>query len=275
MLFDGVVQPGDLLDWNNPINFNHPLNRGLIADYSLVSGLSSIKNIADNNFPAIATSAYHSGQGYTLNGYQVGPCECLPIPINSVRTGYAAGTYLFFGSLASKITTAGTFSAFVRKKNPVPATYIGAWTLGNSGLTTLYPHSDGNVYDDSFGTSRGSFAPIVDTSKWHHLIITADSTSRRYYQNGKLAASNSPGTFGPNTYLQIGDTSNSRPMEGDIAAICFYNRTFSANEAAWLHEEQRAGNPSRWNWKRSRSSAVSSGPIARKVPFHLLFSGAM
>lgn len=264
MNFQSTLQPDSQLDWENPINFDHPLNRGLIADFSFVNGLTSIRNLADSSSPATAVSAYYTGMGYTVAGYQVGPCEAFPIPMFSVRTGYAASQYLFFSKFVSKISTGVTFSAFVRKKNAVPATYIGAWCLGNSGTTTLYPHSDGNVYDDSFGTSRISFAPIVQMNKWHHLLITSDSTSRRYYQNGKLVASGSPGTFGINANPSIGDVSNNRPLEGDIAAVCFYNRTFSTYEAGLLYEELRAGNPGRWNWFQSQSAFTLIGTSSNR-----------
>jgi len=273
MNFPRVLQPGSQLDWNSPINLEHPINRGLIADFSIVTGMTSIRNLADASSPALATSAYYTGQGYTLAGYQIGPCEALPFPATSVRTGYAASQYLVFLKFVSKIITAGTFSAFVRKKNAVPATYIGAWNLGNSGLTTLYPHSDGKVYDDAFGTTRTSYTPVVPMNRWHHLIITADSSSRQFYQNGKLVATGSPGTFGINPNPSIGDVSNSRPLEGDIACICFHNRKFTASEAAWLHEEVRSGNPNRWNWINYLSGNTQSTTV--KVPFHLLFSGAM
>lgn len=258
MYSSGAVQADSLLDWGSPINVDHPLNRGLIADFSIITGLTSTRNLVDPGSPALATSAYYSGMGYTLTGYQIGPCEAFPVQLQSIRTGTATGQYLFFTKFISKITTGVTFSAWVRKRNPIPSTYIGAWTLGNSGLTTLYPHSDGNVYDDSFGTTRIAFAPIVPLNKWHHILITADATSRRYYQNGKLAASGSPGTFGINANPSTGDVSNSRPMEGDIAGICFYNRTFSTAEASLLYEETRAGNPNRWNWRRAVSYASTT-----------------
>jgi len=267
MLYSNILQPDSILDGVSPINFDHPLNKGLIADFSLVSGVTSVRNLADPLSPATATNSYYSGMGYTLNGYRLGTFEAYPMPLYSVRTGYGASTYLLFNRFMSKITTAGTFSAFVRKTNPIPSTYIGAWTLGTSGLSTLYPHSDGNVYDDSFGTSRISYAPIVSMNKWHHIIITADSSSRRFYQNGKLAASGTPGTFGINPNASTGDIANSRPLEGDIACICFHNRTLTTTEASWFFEEVRSGNPNRWNWKTPfRGVRLNTGG---PFPFHI------
>lgn len=249
MFLTDLLTVDDSVDWLNPINTEHPLNAGLIAEYAFVEGLNGIRNLTGMTGPATPLTS----------GYVIGTCEYLPIPIHAVRTGYSASTFLSFNGIASKITTAGTFSAIVRKRYPTPVSYIGSWTLGNSGVSSLYPFVNGTVYDDSFGTTRIEFVPTIDHSKWHHLIITADTTSRRYYQNGKLIASGSPGTFGINSSPTMGDPTNNRPFEGDIACICFYNRTFNNDEAARLYNEVRAGNPGRWNrLAKSVSFAVSA-----------------
>ncbi len=133
--------------------------------------------------------------------------------------------------------TAG--SAFVVVKivtdPPASSAQSGLWALGTGPSSTLYPFTDGHVYEDAFLTTRPDTGdPTLDLSTAFRVYaVTATNGDFNTYLDGTLQFNTATATMGGITIPRLGASNQGGGSptfccQGDIAALIVYDSVLSA-----------------------------------------------
>lgn len=252
MFNNGLILPGDLLDSVSPINWEHPLNSGLLADYSVIAGGGlMLRNLVG----VMPNGTLNFGPIWLGHSDRPGGYGCLSFD----------GTDDYVDASSLMNTSEITFSVWIKAVN-FSKSYNAIVSRGNT-----------TDYSQILVKSTGKLAPYIRTvsgntvaydgtgvntlvvGKWYHLALTYNSVNGLAgYVNGALDGSASANGSLSTTPLPtiIGNWSiglGGREYAGLIDGVRIYNRALSAREVASLYAEQASGNPNIWNWQSTRT----------------------
>lgn len=249
--------PGAFVDPACPLDGAHPLNRGIVDEWSILpnSGWSR-----GNTLRSIVRGLHKPNDGTLTNG---------PTWQGALGRPGGYGSLKFDGSddwvaLASTIVLAD-FSLFAWIKQTGDATIAGQSAnlsapqlrIGQGGANVL------STYDIVNNPQSSTLAVAQGT--WQRVGFTRVGTTVTFWQN---AISYGTGTFDPGTGLGRGSDVNifgalnvsgtpALLFNGNMDCISIHNRALSASEVAALYRESRCGNPERWRWVSGASWFVA------------------
>jgi hypothetical protein len=257
--------PGRLVDPLCPIDWSHPLNRGLVANWQaglpglggwtggltwrdLVRGAKPPRDATLNGlaFPATSTSGWAGPTGRP-GGFGALACD----GVNDYASSSAN-----MGGLA-----AASWAVWVR----MPAaggSDFGAWLCGNTGYSaSFYLGSDVTPTGQAFfGSVKVTFSFSRD-DRWYRIVcVYRGGTSGRVYRNGvSLTGSSSsiPATLPSHTGVQIGgNSSGGYYARAAIDDVRLWSRALSDSEVRAEYEESRAGRPETLRWLPTRAWSI-------------------
>jgi hypothetical protein len=257
---------------NKPINWSHPLNRGLIFDTTILpnSGWGNNRVLRDivRKLPLVNTSTtlvggpgscigmkgvhYDGSVGYShLDFYSV--------PGNfQDNTAWSIG--FWFRGTTDQITLFGTYNGYNNGNQ--------GWIveIGMGGVSGSVVGSIGmDLINDNASLQRraGSNKSVID-GKWHHCVCTysgiQDNSGFSFYVDGVKGSTipapgqnNGPGTLANNT-LWLGRWAFAYSAF-DLAGLQFYNYVLTDSTVAKLYREQRLGRPNTLQWIKPNSGS--------------------
>jgi hypothetical protein len=258
----GLVDPACPLDWS------HPLNRGLVSRWKVIPNSGWRGGLT---FRDLARGGKKPNDGTLVNG---------PTWVSSGRRGgngaiyFAPGTTnsVTVSSLSSKIPGSYTVSAWFTET---------IWTSEQQILSAYSAPSDevgmsvisSNVVR-SYTSASGTSNNLVDgtttlvSNTWYHYVLRIDTVAltKTLFLNGKVEAG-PLGTTAPVTWnnatVYLGNISaNGRDLFGKLDDICIHNRALSASEVSQLYQEQLRGSPETLRWVGARTYGFSEQAAA-------------
>jgi hypothetical protein len=250
-----------LVDSSCPINWSHPLNQGLVADYTILpnsgwrGGLTlrdlvrGGKNPHDGTLTAgnIAKPTWAGGIG-RLGGY------------GTLTKSTATGAYVSCGAASVFDTTSGTrtVSIWIR-----PAGVSGFQTLVTKGTSSSWSTNNytlglnGTAVNWRWQTLGNVSGGTVAAGNWYHIVGVAGVSTNAIYINGVQVAtiSRTGNPFVVAGELRIGEDNGAGGDDfgGQFDAVQIWDRELSAQDVAALYAETKAGNPNRFNWTKATS----------------------
>jgi hypothetical protein len=261
-----------------PINWAHPLNRGLVSWWLTLPGAYG------RAFKWFDLCNRNHG---TLTNMDPGTDWVGP---QGRRGGW--GALSFDGtddsvqmpqSTILKPTTAITAAAWVRAADVHDTQPVLTWDGGSVDAYRLQLKDAGGVDSVTFliGTTAATKTYTAGTKflngTWYHLVGTYDGANVRIYVDGIEEASTA--LTGNITYNPFGDqrvyigSSNtvSSFRKGLIDDVRIYNRALSAGDVAWLYQLSQQYYPGLLNripsWKYAEQAAVAA--VGGPFPHHL------
>lgn len=269
--------PGVMVDPACPLDWAHPLNAGLVADWTIVpnSGWSGGLTLRD-----LARGGHYPNDGTLTNG-----------PVWSGNKGRRAGLgdVVFDGSddfvsvpsiAALQITGSYTLAAWCNPTDlstAVQSGYRGIVAKEGGGAEPskgyYIGHHGGNLYGGhNAGANELDVASVMVAGVWIHVAVVFDANAGlRLYANGRQIASNASTTaLSSNSQVaMIGKTINNSNASllffGPIDSVQIYNRPLSSPSIAALYLETSKGNPERFQWQSSRTWSF---PVSGVTPAH-------
>jgi len=252
MLNNGLILPGDLLDSVSPINWDHPLNRGLRGDWSVISaGGLRLRNLATPNENTNGTLI--NGASWSPGPYEFGAVrfdgtdDRVTLPFTPFAGDHTATVLCrLTGSLAGSPVV---FSCSENGGSFDQMFFISAHPSGN----WRYQMRSGSV-DNALTTSTA-----VATNVWSFLtaVYTVSGPTMTLYFNGRQIATKTGGALAGTSnvagVLGAYSPTGLNQWPGQVASALIHSRALSAAEAFTLYDEAVAGNPNRWNWRNTRS----------------------
>ena len=246
-----------LLYYGQPINRGHPLNRGLIPDWTVVPWFKSGPRLID--LSGFRTHGTLMNAGTTWSGVSA------ISGWGSIAYDGAVGTGINIPLASYFPRTAGTFLARVYPTTTSAVRQIFMWRIdgsnelgivdfnGNFGLNLGCQYNAG-------GTNKNVAAASLSQNVWHDVGFTWDagtaSVLRMYVDGAEVGtAATGLGTMSSSdpAYYKIGSSNNSgEEWSGNIADAHIWDRALSAAEILEFRAELRRGNPSRFNWISTR-----------------------
>lgn len=229
----------DTVDWGQPINWSHPLNRGLQAMWLAVPNRAGWRSrvwrdllgrnhgtLTNMDYATdwVGSSARRGGRGYVdfdgSNDYVSIPGPHLTTPMTVSMWLRLPTSYVEQGHLIGAYGTSSPFTG---------------WGL-RVGLSS-------SIYEFWDGTSWRSSSSGVTTLLWHHLAVSADGSSARFYVNG--VAFGAPAMASVSSFTgtkAIGARRDGVAPQSFFAdVIRFHNRALSASEIAAEYIETARG----------------------------------
>lgn len=252
------------IDLANPVNRNHPLNRGLVSWWLPMpnnSGGDTLFDIAGRNHLTRSGSAYWSSK-------QV------------FGTASSSGAFTYTKPSGSSWFGAGCTIAWWAKPNSIGGDQqvfrLGGGT--DAGTHWNYFRTGGAVRMDDFITSGFGNFNTLDTATtfsngqkvWY--AYTYDGTTQRVYVSGvqNNSATVSDGFAGaePTDFGLLGQPDQSQPLNGECYGAWTYSRALSASEIWDLYDQSLRGYPDLLNYYSptarlflaSQAAAVTSSP---------------
>lgn len=245
-----------VVNLQNPINWNHPLNKDLVAWYLTIPEISKgntwfnlISNFRLNN-GTLTNGPVWQGKSERPGGFGSlffdGSNDSVVVASNSsIPSGSAKRTICCW---ANQITrAAGSNSGIVQINTSSGQTFLLQTSLVG---TTIYLFTDGVNTGNNISLSGGE---IPSLNEWNNIIFSFDgSSSWQYYLNGILVKngtfSNAINTGG--TDLRIGNRMGMNSYHGLIDDIRIYSKVLSASESCFLYNESKSGYKNVLNFRR-------------------------
>ena len=261
---------------NNPVNTNHPLNRGKVAWWLSVPRLGGGPvwyNLMDryhatlSNFTSQAWRATNRTGGYGGMEFDGADDQCIAGSVFGVsQSNLGVCCWVYVGS--------GLHSgAIIKIGSPTDGLGFG---MGDTGCDV--PGSNFIVLYEKI-----AWHPISATTEgWHHCVFTMDDSGTGYvYMDGRLIGT-VPSTSQPyvattSTYIggYTGANGEVRYFNGIIDDVIIYNRYLSSSDVNSLYNESLTGNRNTLNWVEF--APIWRGSVQRgsaSVSFAVASSGA-
>ena len=250
------------VDPQSPIDWSHPLNRGLVAEWTILPnsgwrGGVNLRNIA---------------RGSSKLPY-VGTLVNTPSWVDQRPNGYGAlkfngsNTYVNFGNNLPFGTSNFTIAVWFKTTNTVSTQYVVAKSLfgsgmgrfglgfndGGTGIMALLADAGGN------GVTTTPVSGFAD-GNWHFAVVTVvrstglctlyvDGASRATATTSDTSTNWSGFDLELGAYNDSGgNASTNLPYSGSADGLMQYNRALTATEVRNLYQETKNGNPNRWRW---------------------------
>lgn len=239
-----------LLDIRNILNRKHPLNRGLVGEWSVIPGLAGGKFLYDivgrNHGTLINGPTWSSGR---------------PGGFGSLNLASASNQHVNCGTSAElDITGSMTLGLWAKAVD---------WTLGDQQLIAKDKDTGGRAYTfdisgttlrfyiNGGGTSIATYdiSTALTDGRWHWLVGRFDAGIHLALFIDGVMVSFDPGVESSipvaTANLLLGRREYAgfeNPFNGSIDGAFIYNRALSDREIFNLYQESRAGNPHRYYW---------------------------
>lgn len=241
--------------YGDPVEWGHPLNRGLLSWWTPLRGRGAggtLFDIAGRNHGTLTN-------GPTWGPGRPGAEEFGAVILDGVNdyvTLPLSGTF-----------TEATFAVALRRfvNTPPVSSETGWGVLNSADSDTHYPFTDGNIYDATLRFNRITVGAglVTDRTKWHTVIVTTRPGAGGwvYYQNAQ-AVTSATGDASV-TLLSTSTFGRSLPSSVYIAAevgeIRVWGRALSASEVAGWNDQWQRGNPDIIRRLPTSRSFVGSG----------------
>lgn len=225
------------INLGQPINWSHPLNRGLVGWWLALPNWN---------------------RGYTwrdLCGRSHGTLTNMDAGTDWVTSTRGFGAVDFDGTNDRVATTLGY------AVSPLSATaWIYPRTFGgvskgrifdaNQGIWFIDNSGDGGLAFNTMmyvanGANTGTFSPanIITANVWQHVALTYDGTTAQHYVNGINVGSQSPPAGSAATGLNIGGRSidNNRNFDGMIDDVRIFDYVMSPETVQGIYVDSLAG----------------------------------
>ena len=248
-----------LLDCRSPVEWSHPLNRGLVGEWAVTSlsgwrGASVARNLVRGG--KIPYDGTFNSTGVTWQGLTS------PGGYGSLKFGGGASDNITLWS-SSVLPISGTKASACCWIYPTGSltAYQTVFDWGGSSITRNLSAFLGGVashlfvaFADTSGAELSSSTDAWVANLWQHLCVTCDGSTITAYRNGNFFALSGTGIGAGMTlqpFLWGGNPSDvGAAFTGYQDDLIVANRCWSANEVAALYLESRQGNPNRWRWVR-------------------------
>jgi hypothetical protein len=240
------------IDPAQPVNYNSPLNRGLVSWWLAGPNACGVgsgiwRDLAKRNNGTLTNGPLWSGQSHPGGWGSIDTAANQYVNFGSGMGNMAAGDFTWVAWMYVRSFTSG-FMAIVEKGE------IGS---GGGREFSIFVDTSGNVsFLQLGGTSTGTPAVGFVEDQWQHFVITRVGSSVVTYRNGIQTGTDTNGgtTANASSVLAIGDniTTGGSDFDGLYNDLRFYTRALSASEVAALYQESLAGYPTTLNWLRPR-----------------------
>lgn len=232
-----VINPFGSVDPACPINWAHPLNVGLVADWTCVpNGGWGGLTMRD-----LVRSGHAPHDGTLTNGPLRQGAKGRPGGFGSIAFTGASNHYI---SVPRLTPAAFTLTAWVRQIDQT-ASYQGIYV--SSTPKGLYLKTGRLNY---FQSSDHLAATTIALSRWYHVACTFDGTTMTFYLDAKSDGTSAFAATLPSGNGGIGSESTANSYTGSLDAVRIYNRMLSAANVSALFEESRRGSPELYNRMR-------------------------
>lgn len=251
--------PSKVRDTNPEVNWNDPLNKGLVAWWPFrQKGGDTLRDIVGQR------NATQSG---TLGADDWGVYS--PSHSGNTYHGPKNSTAVWHETTGDSVTGAAGSMACWAKQSPAQAGEFDqlvwtAWTSSSDRIILNFESYGTDTIAAGFGTNTNNnyaFGTVWTVGQWHHLVVTWENGSpMRLFIDGVHDADsvNNYTTQGPFTDLFIGnyDTATlAAGFVGEISDFRSYNRPLPDSEVWSLYQASRQGYPDQF---RTRSNIVLS-----------------
>jgi hypothetical protein len=246
------------LDPAQPINWNDPLNRGLVSRFIALPGPCGYgsgiwRDLCKRNNGTLVNGPTWQGAMGRPGGF-----GSVQVPVNgyvetstateAVRVSYACWVKWLIAGASDYPYVLGT----VEQSSPTVSDRRFLFTATTIGFS---------IYDGA--TKTASYTSGSNNDIWWHLAGTADGSNIRLYVNGVLkdtVAAGDPYTAYTTPVMRLGNSSTASTAPAIIDDVCVAERVWSDAEVAALYNDSRAGSPNTLNWiRRSRGKAPAAG----------------
>ena len=230
-----------ILDPSQPINLEHPLNRGLVSWWKVIPQFRSInpfRDLAHRNNIDLTSGTPTSTRRSHLGGWG-------SLDVSGVQMAAA-------GASKDIINSSLTMAGWVRFTSH--SGYGGCFGFRNDSNCDFFilSLSSSVNMECRFRGSTGSYFDVIATNvvnAWTHMIMTHDmahglESRLTVYVDGVAAGSVSTGGAGSIAITSASETfdlahTNGMQMTGQLDDIRLYNRAFSSADAMQLYLESR------------------------------------
>jgi hypothetical protein len=245
---------GAILDPACPVEWAHPLNRGLLADYTAGPNSGWRGGATLRDLAGLSGRKSHAG---TLTGgtaWASGPSGFGSLSFDGTDDYVACGP-------APTLTGEAALSCWYKRGGSDAAnTQVLVCNGGDNYRLTVSASSNAFALSGEY-TGFPSLSASVDlTGGWHFLAAQATAGNFELYHNGVLAAGPSAKAAAASASgnLELGRFSGSTLWtRGSIAGVLVHGRSLTAGEWAAFYAESRRGNPERYRWLRPWSFGVT------------------
>lgn len=237
-----------VLYYGQPINWAHPLNRGLLIDSTIVPWYASgprLINLASRLHGTLTAAPTIDGALGRHGGY------------GSLNLGNTQYIDFSQSSYDLGVRRNATFAGWVRRKNTTSTNVVLSDWASSNGFNL---RTDDNVTATFYiypNNHRITYTGTFTTGVWYHLAGVMDGATMYLYVNGVQVASETLGEDigSSGSSLKIGTRSDL--ADGFSSAFfdgaTIHSRSLSAMEMRAFYLEQVRGNPTRWSWIDSRT----------------------
>jgi hypothetical protein len=281
------------LDPTCPIEWSHPLNRGLVAEWA-VTPLSGWRG--GNTLRDLVRGAKNPHDG-TLTGGPTWSSQSPPGRSGSISLASSSqfvdcgtSSALSFErtqpfSIVALLRTTSTAAGLVASKNLGSGAFTGwGWIANqdnsggtNPGIGRLFLLGTGII------TAQYSFP---NDGKWHLLVVTYDGSSAiggiKFYQDGSpLSVTATQGSTISGSILTSHKFTWGALDISTTGLVCnltsglAFNTQLSASQVAALYAESKAGNPNRWRWMTQTAYSFGAAAAPTGGGQNLLGDGCM
>lgn len=256
---------GKNINYGQPVNWAHPLNRGLLAWWLVLPQWRGGKRFRDlcNRYHGTLTDMDPSTDWVSSRGRPGG--------FGALQTDNSM-QFVDVGDVDVLEFTDEifTWSAWFNQVAGDDG-YLMSKNEGSSGWGWYFNNGSITVYLN--GSADLTVSSVYTTAVWNHAIATCDGTTITMYINGKSVGSG-PRDFDLQTNtgaLHIGAALLALPFNGLIDGVRLSNRHYTASYAASLYLEELQGYPNLLNRFSMPYYVKAAAPqILRKYPSILL-----
>jgi hypothetical protein len=264
---------GGLVDPRCPLDWSHPTNRGLLAEYAAVpnpgwrGGLTLRDLVRGGRAPhdgTLVNGPKWQGAAGRPGGYGSLSFDGTNDLVNCGDVPGISGTALTVAGWLRRDAAQANFPVPVHKET------------GGGGFILYLDASSGTINFRVNGSGTATTSAGLAVGAWYHCCATYDGVNQRVYLNGLpdgVHANTAP--VGANSQaLCLGNDAAGvgTYFQGALDGVLLWPRCLSAAEVRAFFDESRRGNPSRWRWL---SRAAWSVPAAAGGAFSRSFSGAV
>jgi hypothetical protein len=234
----GLIRPRGFIkpSGNLAVDPRHHLSRGLVAYWPLGEQSNGIARDLVGGFdatlqagPSVLNPSHHGGQALLFA---------------AASSQYATITRPIIFPVPIRFA----ISVWVNKKTAGTQDVVAA---SNVAVTNAPFFLRVGATSSGFTAGGGNFQTVTVTDLtlgvWHHLVLTHDGPTLRYYVDGLLSAtagvSGVPDTMSASDFAigKLGAFVGSQYWDGNIADLRIYSRNLSATDASILFSEPFAG----------------------------------
>ncbi len=261
--------PGGYVNPQCPINWQHPLNRGLMVDWTIGPncgwrGGATLRDLVRGGKKA-KDGTLVNAPPWQGNAGCVGSYGAL---------GFTAASSQYVEN-ASFPDVSADITFVARMRSSANASLYRIISVGTNNLLLNF---FGQIYIRLIvgGGSQQLAGPTVAVGEWADIVGTRIGATFFTYKNGIQSTTGSAGSAAASSATgsaRLGtDGALAEFFSGSIASGRIYNRALTGSEVRQLYQEQRAGCPELWQWLGTKTYFIpeqasppsSSGLLLRR-----------